>query len=151
MPELEYLKNEHDFKGVDFESSILKLIETYGVETVRLIDAIESNNPLYLTMLNKILFNTKIKGEKLPSIAQMTFIMESYIKGICGLENWKLVKKIGSYMFDNGKTSITEDELKIITGNQFDIFVENMIAKLDNLKEIDIIQCDVNLNPFTIV
>ena len=75
----EYLKNEHDFKGVDFESSILKLIETYGVETVRLIDVIESNNPLYLTMLNKILFNTKIKGEKLPSIAQMTFIMESYI------------------------------------------------------------------------
>lgn len=123
----EYLKNEHDFKGVDFESSILKLIETYGVETVRLIDVIESNNPLYLTMLNKILFNTKIKGEKLPSIAQMTFIMESYIKGICGLENWKLVKKIGSYMFDNSKTSITEDELKTITGNQFDSFVDNMI------------------------
>lgn len=123
----ENLKNEHDFKGVDFESSILKLIETYGVETVRLIDVIESNNPLYLTMLNKILFNTKIKGERLPSIAQMTFIMESYIKGICGLENWKLVKKIGSYMFDNSKTSITEDELKTITGNQFDSFVENMI------------------------
>lgn len=123
----ENLKNEHDFKGVDFESSILKLIETYGVETVRLIDVIESNNPLYLTMLNKILFNTKIKGEKLPSIAQMTFIMESYIKGICGLENWKLVKKIGSYMFNNSKTSITEDELKTITGNQFDSFVENMI------------------------
>lgn len=123
----ENLKNEHDFKGVDFESSILKLIETYGVETVRLIDVIESNNPLYLTMLNKILFNTKIKGEKLPSIAQMTFIMESYIKGICGLENWRLVKKIGSYMFDNSKTSITEDELKTITGNQFDSFVENMI------------------------
>lgn len=123
----EYLKNEHDFKGVDFESSILKLIETYGVETVRLIDVIESNNPLYLTMLNKILFNTKIKGEKLPSIAQMTFIMESYIKGICGLENWKLVKKIGSYMFDNSKTSITENELKTITGNQFDSFVDNMI------------------------
>lgn len=123
----ENLKNEHDFKGVDFESSILKLIETYGVETVRLIDVIESNNPLYLTMLNKILFNTKIKGEKLPSIAQMTFIIESYIKGICGLENWKLVKKIGSYMFDNSKTSITEDELKTIARNQFDSFVENMI------------------------
>ena len=123
----EILINEHDFKGVDFESSILKLIETYGVETVRLIDVIESNNPLYLTMLNKILFNTKIKGEKIPSIAQMTFIMESYIKGICGLENWKFVKKIGSYMFDNSKTSITEDELKVITGNKFNIFVENMI------------------------
>ena len=123
----ENLKNEHDFKGVDFESSILKLIETYGIETVMLIDVIESNNPLYLTMLNKILFNTKIKGEKLPSIAQMTFIMESYIKGICGLENWKLVKKIGSYMFDNSKTSITEDELKTITRNQFESFVENMI------------------------
>ena len=123
----EYLKNEHDFKGVDFESSILKLIETYGVETVRLIDVIESNNPLYLTMLNKILFNTKIKGKKLTSISQMTFIMESYINGICGLENWKLVKKIGSYMFDNSKTSITEDELKTITGNQFDSFVDNMI------------------------
>lgn len=121
------LINEHDFKGVDFESSILKLIETYGVETVRLIDVIESNNPLYLTMLNKILFNTKIKGEKIPSVAQMTFIMESYIKGICGLENWKLVKKIGSYMFENSKTSITEDELKIIAGNKFDSFVENMI------------------------
>lgn len=121
------LINEHDFKGVDFESSILKLIETYGVETVRLIDVIESNNPLYLTMLNKILFNTKIKGEKIPSVAQMTFIMESYIKGICGLDNWKLVKKIGSYMFENSKTSITEDELKTITGNKFGCFVENMI------------------------
>ena len=119
--------NEYDFKGVDFESSILKLIETYGVETVRLIDIIESNNPLYLTMLNKILFNSKIKGEKIPSIAQITFIMESYIKGICGLENWKFVKKIGSYMFDNNKISITEDELKTITGNKFDCFVENMI------------------------
>lgn len=121
------LINEYDFKGVDFESSILKLIETYGVETVRLIDIIESNNPLYLTMLNKILFNSKIKGEKIPSIAQITFIMESYIKGICGLENWKFVKKIGSYMFDNNKISITEDELKTITGNKFDCFVENMI------------------------
>lgn len=121
------LINEYDFKGVDFESSILKLIETYGVEIVRLIDVIESNNPLYLTMLNKILFNSKIKGEKLPSVAQMTFIMESYIKGICGLENWKFVKKIGSYMFDNNKISITEDELKKITGNKFDYFVENMI------------------------
>lgn len=119
--------NEYDFKGVDFESSILTLIETYGVETVRLIDIIESNNPLYLTMLNKILFNSKIKGEKIPSIAQITFIMESYIKGICGLDNWKFVKKIGSYMFDNNKISITEDELKTITGNKFDCFVENMI------------------------
>ena len=121
------LINEYDFKGVDFESSILKLIETYGVETVRLIDVIESNNPLYLTMLNKILFNSKIKGEKLPSVAQMTFIIESYIKGICGLENWEFVKKIGSYMFDNSKISITKDELKTITGNKFDYFVENMI------------------------
>lgn len=121
------LINEYDFKGVDFESSILTLIETYGVETVRLIDIIESNNPLYLTMLNKILFNSKIKGEKIPSIAQITFIMESYIKGICGLDNWKFVKKIGSYMFDNNKISITEDELKTITGNKFDCFVENMI------------------------
>lgn len=121
------LINEYDFKGVNFESSILKLIETYGVEVVRLIDVIESNNPLYLTMLNKILFNSKIKGEKLPSIAQMTFIMESYIKGICGLENWKLVKEIGSYMFDNSKISITEDELKTIAGNKFDHFVEKMI------------------------
>lgn len=121
------LINEYDFKGVDFESSILTLIETYGVETVRLIDIIESNNPLYLTMLNKILFNSKIKGEKIPSISQITFIMESYIKGICGLDNWKFVKKIGSYMFDNNKISITEDELKTITGNKFDCFVENMI------------------------
>ena len=121
------LINEYNFEGVDFESSILKLIETYGVEIVRLIDVIESNNPLYLTMLNKILFNSKIKGEKLPSVAQMTFIMESYIKKICGLENWKFVKKIGSYMFNNNKISITEDELKKITGNKFDYFVENMI------------------------
>lgn len=121
------LINEYNFEGVDFESSILKLIETYGVEIVRLIDVIESNNPLYLTMLNKILFNSKIKGEKLPSVAQMTFIMESYIKEICGLENWKFVKKIGSYMFNNNKISITEDELKKITGNKFDYFVENMI------------------------
>ena len=30
-------------------------------------------------------------------------------------------------MFDNSKTSITEDELKTITGNQFDSFVDNMI------------------------
>lgn len=121
------LINEYDFMGVDFDSSILKLIETYGVETVRLIDVIESNNPLYLTMLNKILFNTKIKGEKISSVAQMTFIMESYVKGICGLENWEFVKEIGLYMFENSKTSITEDELKTITGNEFDSFVENMI------------------------
>lgn len=31
------------------------------------------------------------------------------------------------------------------------IFAENMIAKLDNLSEIDIIQCGVNLNPFTAI
>lgn len=124
---VELLINEHDFKGVDFESSILKLIEMYGIETVRLIDVIESNNPLHLTMLNKILFKLKIKGEKFPSVAQMTFIMERYIREICGLENWKLVKKIGSYMFDNSKISITEDELKTIAGNKFDRFVKNMI------------------------
>jgi len=31
------------------------------------------------------------------------------------------------------------------------IFCENMIQLLDKLEEIDIIQCDVNLNPFTVI
>ena len=121
------LKNEYEFRGVDFESSLLKLIETYGIESVRYIDVIESNNPFYLKMLNEILFNSKLRNEEIGSLVQITFIMEKYIKDICGSDNWSIVKDIGKYMFENELNDISEERLRIIATNKYDEFIKKMV------------------------
>ena len=90
---------------------------------------------------------------------------ESTIKKIgwctgAGAEFIKAAKAAGCDLYITGDVKYhTAQEAKEIGLNVLDcghfgteqIFAENMIDKLDNLKEIDIIQCDVNLNPFTLV
>jgi len=112
------LKNIYTFKGVEYESSLTKIIETYGVEVTKFIDVIETNNPLYLKMLYKILENPKIKKEEIGDLVQVTFILEQYIKTICGRKYWDNKKKLGTYMFENNKTSVEEQEIKNILKNE---------------------------------
>ena len=51
----------------------------------------------------------------------------------------KLAREIGINVLDCGHFGTEQ------------IFCENMLALLDNLPEIDIIQCGVDLNPFTAI
>ena len=121
------LKNTYTFSGVEYESSVLKIIETYGVEATKFIDLLETNNPLYLKMLCKILENPKITKEEVGNLAQITFILEAYIKSICGKKIWNKTKLIGEYMFNNNKSSINEDELKNILQNETDNYIKVMM------------------------
>lgn len=121
------LKNTYTFSGVEYESSVLKIIETYGVEATKFIDLLETNNPLYLKMLCKILENPKITKEKVGNLAQITFTLEAYIKSICGKKLWNKTKLIGEYMFSNNKSSINEDELKNILQNETDNYINVMM------------------------
>lgn len=120
------LKNTYTFKGVEYESSLTKIIETYGIEATKFIDVIETNNPLYLKMLYKILENPKIKKEEIGDLVQITFILEQYIKLICGKEYWENTKKIGTFMFENDKTSIEEHEIKNILNGDATDYIEKM-------------------------
>ncbi len=132
---------KYEFKGVDFESSLLTMIESYGIESMKYLDVIESNNPLYIIMLNKILKSDKLKNENVNGIAQITYIMEYYIKELCGKRNWIIVKEIGKKMLETEKPYITEEELKIISEENYNSFVKKMsendfmyISKIDKEK-----------------
>ena len=81
----ELLKNTYTFRGVEYESSLTKIIETYGVEATKFIDVIETNNPLYLKMLYKILEDPKIKKEEIGDLVQITFC---YIRTIYKINMW---------------------------------------------------------------
>lgn len=122
----ELLKNTYTFRGVEYESSLTKIIETYGVEATKFIDVIETNNPLYLKMLYKILEDPKIKKEEIGDLVQITFILEQYIKLICGREYWENTKKIGTIMFENDKTSIDEQEIQNILNDKATEYIEKM-------------------------
>ena len=121
------LKNTYTFTGVEYESSLAKVIETYGVETTKFIDILETNNPLYLKMLYKILDDPKIKKEEIGNLVQITFILEAYIKSICGRDCWENTKKIGEYMFENDVTSIDENEIKNILNLETETYIKTMM------------------------
>ncbi len=127
------LENTYTFSGVEYESSITKVIETYGVEATKFIDILETNNPFYLKMLYTILEDPKIKKEEIGDLVQITFVLESYIKSICGREYWENTKKIGEYMFENSTTSIDENEIK----NVLDLETDDYISKMMDNNLID--------------
>ncbi|MCR5146994.1 MAG: hypothetical protein K6B70_06605 [Clostridia bacterium] len=120
------LINTYSFTGVEFESSLTKMIETYGIEATKFIDVIETNNALYIKMLYKILEDPKIRQEEIGDLVQITFILEQYIKTICGRDYWEKTKIIGTYMFENGTHSIEESEIqKLLNGDAID-YIEKM-------------------------
>lgn len=125
------LENTYTFKGVEYESSLTRVIETYGVEATKFIDILETNNPFYLKMLYEILDDDKIRKECIGNLVQITYILETYIKKICGKECWENTKKIGNYMFENGTTHIDEDELKKLlsldTSNYIKMMMKNSL------------------------
>lgn len=121
------IDNDYEFQGVDFESSLLIMIENYGIEVMKYLDVIETNNPLYIIMLNKILIATKLKEEKINGVVQITYIMEFYIKEICGKKYWTITKNIGALMLEKERAYITEEELKSIAGNLCNNYVDKMI------------------------
>lgn len=118
------LINRHEFRGVEFESSLLKMIETYGMDSVKFLDIIESNNPSQLKMLNKILFDNKLTKQEIGNLVQITFIYEKFIKGTCGLNNWKYIKNIGKFMLDNETQYIEDNDLKNILKQDYQQFID---------------------------
>ena len=120
------ISNKYEFKGVDFESSLLIMIEMYGIDSIKYLDVIESSNPLYLKMLNKILSSKKLKLESINGLVQVTFIMEQYIQEICGKEYWNYVKDIGKHMLNTEKTYVSESELQNIVGKNYNNFIKKL-------------------------
>lgn len=121
------LKNEYTFKGVSYESSLIKIVETYGIETSKFIDILETNNPFYIKMLYEILTDKKIKKNKIGDLVQITFILESYIKNKSGNEFWENTKQIGKLMYEQEKHYITEDEINNILNEDSKVYLDKMI------------------------
>ena len=121
------LKNTYTFRGVKYESSLIKIIEAYGVEVTKFMDILETNNPLYLKMLHQILNKSKIKKEEIGNLVQITYILEKYIKLICGKDCWEHTKEIGEYMFDHDIKSIDENEIKSILNLNTETYINTMM------------------------
>ena len=95
------------------------MIERYGIDFIKYLDVIETNNPLYIKMLKNIMNDPKIKKRgKLTSVLQVTFIFEQYIKDTCSYDYWPYIKNISEEMFDSGQHFISDDRLI-----QYDRFV----------------------------
>lgn len=120
------LKNKYLFTGVEYESSISRLIETYGVEVTKFTDVLETNNALYLKMIDVILKDPKIKKEKIGDLVQVTFILEHYIQSI-DWDCWNYTKKIGEYLFENNKSTLSENEIKNILADKADEYIDIMM------------------------
>ena len=123
----ELLKNKYTFYGVEYEASLTKIVESYGIEATKYIDILETNNPFYLKMLYKILDDPKIRKDKIGNLVQITFILEAYIKKVCGLDCWNKTKEIGVFMFENNDDSIEENEIKKLLGNGATDYINEMI------------------------
>ena len=141
----EILPNYYKFEGVEYENSLERLIETYGIELGKYLDIIETNNPLYLKMLYTILDNTaknkkrrknkrRFVDNKIGDLVQVTSILETYIRIISGNGNyWEATKKVCSFMFDHGRTDIVYDEIR----NLLDEFTDEYINKMMKENLID--------------
>ena len=129
------LKNVYKFEGVDYEDSLEKLIENYGIEFNKYFDILETNNPAYLRMLYTI-FDYNLKrnkrnkkkyvDNKIGDLVQITSILEKYIKIICGEKCWNSTKKICSYMYNNNQDYTTYQEMKDILLDETDSYLEKM-------------------------
>ncbi len=124
---IELLNNKYLFKGVEYESSLEKLINRYGIEITKYIDVLDINNPFYLHMLNEVLIEKKLRKNQIPDLTKITFIMEQYIKNTCNISTWNCTKKLCEYLYEKGKIYFTEKDLEKIFGeNNYD-FVNNLI------------------------
>lgn len=135
------LPNLYRFEGVEYENSLERLIESYGIEFGKYLDIIETNNPLYLKMLFVILDNTSKnkKGRKkkkkyaenqIGDLVQITSILEDYIKIICGNSNyWEATKKICNFMFNNEKNYVSYQEIKEILDEFTDEYISKMLKE----------------------
>ncbi len=137
----EILTNYYKFEGVEYENSLERLIETYGIEFGKYLDIIETNNPLYLKMLFTILDTTsknkkgrkkkrKYLDNKIGNLVQITSILEDYIKIISkNSDYWKVTKRICSFMFEHEKTAITYDEMKNLLCGFTDEYIKKMLKE----------------------
>jgi hypothetical protein len=68
------------YKGVLYESAINVLIEKYGINISKFQDILMTQNPLYIKLLYKLLECPKLKNNMANSTAQITYILEQYVK-----------------------------------------------------------------------
>ena len=130
------IKNTYKFEGVDYEDSLERLIENYGIEFNKYFDIIETNNPAYLRMLYTIFdYNSgkrrrnkkKYAKNGIGDLVQITSILEKYIKIICVEEKyWNLTKDICDYMYNNNQDYITYEEMKRVCLDNTECYIEKM-------------------------
>ena len=132
-------KNSYKFVGVDYETSLEKLIEKYGIEFNKYFDILETNNPAYLNMLYTIFnYNSgsnrkKYINDGIGDLVQVTSILEKYVKIICEKKYWTLTKNICSYMYDNNRDYIAYQEIKNVISDEADLYIE--VMSKENLLE----------------
>ena len=124
--EAEYLDdlmyNTLNFAGVNFESSLNRLIEVYKVDASYFYNILYSNNAMQIRMLIEcdILNDKQLYDEfKRSPIKSLTFIYERFIERSCtriwkqetGTIYWKEIKNLAEIMYYNNQSFFKKDEI----------------------------------------
>lgn len=111
------INNSYDFLGVSYSSAIENLTNSYGMDISKFEEILETNNPLYLKMLLKIIDDKTLVKELVNSNSQITFILEQYIKKTIDIKTWKLTKDVCKYLYLNNVKYFTKDSIKSVLGS----------------------------------
>lgn len=140
-PEADYLNdlmdNTINFSGVDFESSLDRLIEVYKVDASYFYSILYSNNPMQIRMLieSDILNDKQLYDDfKYSPVKSLTFIYERFIERSCtkiwkqqkGTAYWKEIKNLAQIMYYKNRSFFMKDEISNLIKNK-DQFIRDLI------------------------
>ena len=93
--------NEFVFGGISYEDAVIKLMQSTSANISDLEFILDTNNPLMIEILRKILLGRGVKNDKLSSILLITHIYEYFIKISLSDIHWNFTKLISDYLYYN--------------------------------------------------
>lgn len=121
--------NEFIFGGISYEDAVIKLMESTSAEISDLEFILDTNNPLMIEMLRKILVGKGITNDKLSSILLITHIFENYIKLSLSPSHWSITKLISDYFYRKETVYISETEVTKIIPSKYkkNFYISDML------------------------
>jgi|GEM_PF-6043046 len=120
LNELKNKLNEFIFPGISYEDAVIKLVQSTSANISDLEFVLDTNNPLIIEMLRKILVGRGVQNGELSSILLITHIYENYIKISLSDAHWKITKEISKFYYENELVYISEKDLANIVPNEID-------------------------------